>query len=101
MRYRPLLAASAVVALAVSGCGGASSTAGDDDAAGSGQSKGTVNIAVNPWVGYEANAAVIGHLLEKELGYTVAKKNLKEEISWQGFESGEVDVIVEIGRAHV
>jgi len=95
MRHRPLLAASAAVALAVTGCGGASSTAGGDDAAGSGQSKGTVNIAVNPWVGYEANAAVIGYLLEKELGYTVAKKNLKEEISWQGFESGEVDVIVE------
>lgn len=95
MRYRPVLAASAVVAFAVSGCGGASSTAGEDDAAGAGQSKGTVNIAVNPWVGYEANAAVIGFLLEKELGYTVAKKNLKEEISWQGFESGEVDVIVE------
>jgi glycine betaine/proline transport system substrate-binding protein len=46
-------------------------------------------------VGYEANAAVIGYLLQKELGYTVEKKNLKEEVSWQGFESGEVDVIVE------
>jgi len=54
-----------------------------------------VKLAINPWVGYEANAAVLGHLLESKLGYTVDKKNLKEEISWQGFETGEVDAIVE------
>jgi glycine betaine/proline transport system substrate-binding protein len=58
-------------------------------------SKGTVNIAVNPWVGYEADAAVVANLLEKQLGYTVVKKDLAEEVSWQGFESGEVDVILE------
>ena len=56
---------------------------------------GTVNIAINPWVGYEANAAVVAHILEKELGYTVNKKDLKEDVSWQGFETGEVDVILE------
>ena len=59
------------------------------------ESKGTVNIAINPWVGYEANAAVVAYLLEKELGYTVVKKDLKEDVSWQGFETGEVDVIIE------
>ncbi len=58
-------------------------------------SKGTVNIAVNPWVGYEADAAVVAYILEKELGYTVVKKDLAEEVSWQGFESGDVDVILE------
>ena len=57
--------------------------------------KGTVNLAVNPWVGYEANAAVVAYLLEKELKYTVVKKNLAEQVSWEGFESGEVDAIVE------
>ena len=62
--------------------------------AGSG-SKGTVNIAINPWVGYEADAAVVAYLLENELGYTVVKKDLKEDVSWQGFETGEVDVIIE------
>ena len=86
---RKLLAVT--LALGLAGCGGASSTAGS----GEGDAKGTVNIAINPWVGYEANAAVIAYLLEKEMGYTVNKKNLKEEIAWQGFESGEVDVIVE------
>ncbi|AGL17598.1 ABC transporter substrate-binding protein [Actinoplanes sp. N902-109] len=77
-----------VLVLTVGGCGGASSTAG-----GSGEK--TVKLAVNPWVGYEANAAVLAYLLEHELGYTVDRKNLKEEIAWQGFETGEVDAIVE------
>lgn len=62
---------------------------------GGGGSKGTVNIAINPWVGYEADAAVVAYLLEEELGYTVVKKDLKEDVSWQGFETGEVDVIIE------
>ena len=78
------LAAVTVVALALGACSGA----------GSG-SKGTVNIAVNPWVGYESDAAVVAYLLDKELGYKVAKKDLKEEVSWQGCESGEVDVVLE------
>ena len=60
-----------------------------------GGAKGTVNIAINPWVGYEADAAVVGYLLKNKLGYTVEEKNLKEEISWQGFESGDVDVVLE------
>ncbi|MEV4701664.1 ABC transporter substrate-binding protein [Actinoplanes sp. NPDC049316] len=89
-----LTAVAAALSLAVTGCGGAKSDAGTDKA-GAGGTKGTVKIAVNPWVGYEANAAVVAYLLEKELGYTVDKKNLKEEISWQGFETGEVDVILE------
>ncbi len=88
MRYRIAVLS---LALALAGCGGATSGAGSQGAS----SGGTVNLAINPWVGYEANAAVIAHLLEKELGYTVEKKNLKEEVAWQGFETGEVDVSVE------
>jgi glycine betaine/proline transport system substrate-binding protein len=60
-----------------------------------GASKGTVNIAVNPWVGYEADAAVVAYILKEKMGYTVNLKDLKEDVSWQGFESGEVDVILE------
>jgi glycine betaine/proline transport system substrate-binding protein len=85
-----LVAAGLTPALALTGCGAGAKVDGD----GSG-SKGTVNLAINPWVGYEADAAVVTHLLEEELGYTVQKKNLKEEVAWQGFESGEVDVILE------
>jgi glycine betaine/proline transport system substrate-binding protein len=54
-----------------------------------------VDIAVNPWVGYEANAGVIGHLLKSQLGFTVEYKDLTEQVSWEGFESGAVDAIVE------
>jgi glycine betaine/proline transport system substrate-binding protein len=96
MRHAKLIRLTAVAAalsLAVAGCSGAKSDAGSDKPAAG--SKGTVKLAINPWVGYEANAAVLAHLLEKKLGYTVDKKNLKEEIAWQGFETGEVDVVVE------
>lgn len=62
---------------------------------GGGTASKTVNIAINPWVGYEANAAVVANLLEKELGHTVTEKDLKEDVSWQAFETGEVDVIIE------
>ena len=84
-------AAALAVTLTLSGCAGMDSDAGTD----SDGTQGTVKIAINPWVGYEANAAVVAYLLKEELGYTVEEKNLKEEISWQGFETGEVDVILE------
>ena len=75
----------ATAALAFAACNGGAANA----------SKGTVNIAVNPWVGYEADAAVVAYILETKMGYTVVKKDLKEEVSWQGFETGEVDVVLE------
>ena len=84
MRSR-MAVALAIVAIAVTACSGGAA----------GGSKGTVNIAINPWVGYEADAAVVAYLLENKLNYKVVKKDLKEEISWQGFETGEVDVVLE------
>ena len=87
------------LAVGLAGCGGAtieSSTgaAGGPSSSG-GPACGTLNIAINPWVGYEANAAVIAEVAEARLGCTVTKKDLKEEVAWQGFGTGEVDVIVE------
>ena len=52
-------------------------------------------MAVNPWVGYEASAYVVGTVAEQELGCTVNYKDLKEDVSWQGFGTGEVDVVIE------
>jgi glycine betaine/proline transport system substrate-binding protein len=94
MRIGSAVAAALIVTLTAStaACGGATSDAGE---AAPTAAKGTVNIAINPWVGYEANAAVVAYLLEKKMGYTVDKKELKEEIAWQGFETGEVDVVLE------
>ena len=95
-RWRAYALAGAVLALTAAGCGGTTVESESDGASASaGKDCGTVNIAVNPWVGYEANAAVVAHVAEKELGCTVVKKDLKEEVSWQGFGTGEVDVIME------
>ncbi|MEO8468215.1 MAG: glycine betaine ABC transporter substrate-binding protein, partial [Chloroflexota bacterium] len=75
----------ATAALAFAACNGGAAA----------PSKGTVNIAINPWVGYEADAAVVAYILENKMGYNVVKKDLKEEVSWQGFETGDVDVVLE------
>jgi glycine betaine/proline transport system substrate-binding protein len=90
-----VLGTALVVGLA--GCGGAKVGASDEGSAGPGSagSCGTVNLAVNPWVGYEANAAVIATVAKTRLGCTVVKKDLKEEVAWQGFGTGEVDAVVE------
>ena len=85
---------SVAAALALTGCGGAKvgESSGGGGAAGD---CGTFNIAINPWVGYEANAAVLAYVAEKNLGCKVTKKDLKEEVAWQGFGTGEVDAVVE------
>ena len=88
---RPLAAVVAVVGIVLAACSGGSGSPGASGAGGGG----TVNMAINPWVGYEASAAVVGYLLENELGVTVVNKDLKEDVSWQGFATGEVDVIIE------
>lgn len=96
------LVAGVAVALALSGCGGAkvgetasSAASGGASGAAGGTECGTFNIAINPWVGYEANAAVVGYVAERDLKCKVVKKDLKEEIAWQGMGSGEVDVVLE------
>ncbi|MET9344628.1 MULTISPECIES: ABC transporter substrate-binding protein [unclassified Nonomuraea] len=98
-----LMAGVVALGLAVAGCGGGARVDGGTTASpatqpsgsASAAAAGTVRIAINPWVGYEASAAVIAQLLQSQLGYTVEKKELKEEVAWAGFETGEVDVIVE------
>jgi len=54
-----------------------------------------LDLAINDWVGYYADAAVVTYLAETELGCLVQQKNLKEEVAWQGFATGEVDAILE------
>ncbi len=92
------LAATALLFTAA--CGGATVNAGGEPAAGassgaSGAACGTVNLAMNDWVGYTADAAVVTYVAESKLGCKVTQKALKEEIAWQGFASGQVDVIIE------
>ena len=56
---------------------------------------GTVSIAVNPWVGYTADVAVVSYLLRQKLGCKVTQKNLTETASWQGIADNSIDVILE------
>ncbi|WP_371783573.1 ABC transporter substrate-binding protein [Streptosporangium subroseum] len=85
--------------LLVSACGGAkvgeSPSAAQQTGDAGKKACGAVNLAINPWVGYEATAGVIAYVAEKKLGCTVTKKDLKEEVAWQGFATGQVDAIVE------
>ncbi len=91
------LAATALLFTAA--CGGATVNSGTEAApsgsASAGAPCGTVNLAMNDWVGYTADAAVVTYVAESKLGCKVEQKALKEEIAWGGFASGQVDVIIE------
>ncbi len=56
---------------------------------------GTVNLADNAWVGYEADLAVVSYIMKNNLGCKVVVKNLSEQVSWQGFPTGQIDAILE------
>jgi len=97
MRATRLVSASACALLVLSACGGGdidSQTEANEEQAGAGGDCGEVNMAVNPWVGYEADAYVYGAVAES-LGCTMNYKDLKEDVSWQGFGTGEVDIVIE------
>ncbi len=92
-------ALATVAALVLSACGGGSieaeTEANEAQASEGGGECGELNMAVNPWVGYEASAYVVGTVAQDQLGCTVNYKDLKEDVSWQGFGTGEVDVVIE------
>ena len=54
-----------------------------------------INMAMNDWVGYTADAAVVTYVLENDLKCKVNQKALAEELAWQGLPSGQIDVIME------
>lgn len=92
------VSAAAAVSLALSGCGGSSideATAANKADSSSNEACGELNLAVGPWIGAEADAYVVGLVAQQELGCSVEYKNLKEDVSWQGLGTGEVDVIME------
>ena len=91
------LAACLVLALSACGSGGSideQTKKNEANSAGKGDC-GEFNLAVNPWVGYEADAYVVGTVAEQKLGCKVNYKDLKEDVSWQGFGTGDVDAVLE------
>jgi glycine betaine/proline transport system substrate-binding protein len=103
-------------ALVLAGCGGAkvgasnnATTTAGTSAGGSGggttsatgaasatpKKCGSVKLADNAWVGYEADLAVVSYLMKTKLGCTVSVKHINEQVSWQGFPTGQVDAVLE------
>ena len=87
----------AVLGLSLAACGGGNIQNAPAPSGGGGQaaSCGKLNMAINPWVGYEASAHVVGYVAKSKLGCEVEYKNVKEEVAWQGMGNGEVDVVIE------
>jgi len=54
-----------------------------------------VTIAVLPWSGYEANAAVVQTILEKQLHYKVVLKKMTAGDAWTAIGGGSLDVMLE------
>lgn len=86
---------AAVGALAIGGCGTPAPAVVAAPGVKPARSCGKVTLAVNPWVGYEANAAVVSYLLKHELGCTVVTKAGPEIESWKHLAVGQVDAILE------
>jgi glycine betaine/proline transport system substrate-binding protein len=98
LRRSRLVAGTASVLLVLAACGGGEIEEQTEEAEQQAEDLGEcgeINMAVNPWVGYEASAYVVGHVAQNELGCTVNYRELKEDVSWQGFGTGEVDVVIE------
>jgi glycine betaine/proline transport system substrate-binding protein len=92
------VALSAVLGMTLAACGGGNIESAPAPSGGSGGAAadcGPFNIAINPWVGYEASAHVLGYVAKTKLGCEVEYKNVKEEVAWQGMGNGEIDVVVE------
>jgi glycine betaine/proline transport system substrate-binding protein len=89
----PTAAPTTAGSAAASQAAPSSSQAAEVTCTGSGD-KGTVKLMINQWVGAQANVAVAQCLLQ-QMGYKVESQTLAEEVAWQGFPTGDVDVILE------
>jgi glycine betaine/proline transport system substrate-binding protein len=94
-RAGQLVVLAAAGALALAACGSDDISSGGSDGGSAATDCGEFNVAINPWVGYEASAYVVGEVASTKLGCDVVYKDLKEEVAWQGFGTGDVDVVIE------
>ena len=95
-----LVAAAAGVLFTMTACGGGSldsaTQENEDKADAAGGDCEGLKIIINPWVGYTADAYVVGTVAEQELGCAVEYVELKEGgPSYQALASGDGDVILE------
>jgi glycine betaine/proline transport system substrate-binding protein len=88
------IAAVGIGLIGLVGCGSTVKSASGGSSSGK-SSCGNFRIAMNPWVGYTADGAVVGYVAKHKLGCNVSYVNGKEEVSWQGMNSGTVDTVLE------
>ena len=81
---------SALGVLTLSACG-AAETGKKDEAGG----KKSVTLTVPSWVGAQANTAVAGYILKKELGYHVKTQQMGEVLAWDALSKGDIDAVME------
>ena len=70
----------AVLGLSLAACGGGNIQNAPAPSSGGGQAAadcGKLNMAINPWVGYEASAHVVGYVAKGKLGCEVEYKNVR------------------------
>jgi glycine betaine/proline transport system substrate-binding protein len=75
---------------------GTGSTGGSSEATVPDNSDITIKLAVNGWVGAEANANVAANLLESQLGYTVELVKIDEFEQFPALASGDLDATLEV-----
>jgi glycine betaine/proline transport system substrate-binding protein len=98
-RRRALLGSALVsLALVAAACSdvSSSSSAGGSNAAVPDNSGTTINLAISPWVGSEANVAIAQKLLEDKLGYTVETTDIDEYAQFKSLSNGDLDATLEI-----
>jgi len=92
--HRASAAVAALAALVLSGCGATAPALAPAPGVHP-EPCGTLTLAENPWIGYDANLAVISYLARTELGCTVKVVAESEAESWDHLAAGSVDAILE------
>ena len=101
-RYAWAVSMLAVATLVLAACSDVEEGGEPTDAAGDGTttaaqcSGDTITIAVNPWVGAEANAAVAQTVMENEMGCTVELQEINESGQFPAMADGDVDATLEV-----
>jgi glycine betaine/proline transport system substrate-binding protein len=100
-RKLALVSIAATFALLAAACSDVSSTTtGGETPSGGGavpdNSGTTITLAVNGWVGAEANANLAADLLRDKLGYTVVLKKIDEFEQFPALQTGDIDATLEV-----
>ncbi len=94
-----IAAAALALAMLAAACSDVSSTTDGDGNTGGGvpdNSGITIKLAVNAWVGAEANANVAANLLRDQLGYTVELVKIDEFEQFPALAAGDLDATLEV-----